>query len=172
MNDAPQASAQQNLKGAIRLRAATVDDLDAIAGIEESSFPDPWSRTGLASLLRLPPHRTWVAVCPSSDRHLEVNGFLSIRLQSPEAEILRLAVRLEARRRGIGAKLLSDAIGASRRAGVTAIYLEVRAENQPALALYRSRGFRLSTVRRRYYSNGEDAFVLWREVEPLSGFPG
>lgn len=167
MSNARHAADQGEQNGAIQLRVATLDDLDAIANIEEGSFPDPWSRTGLASLLQMPPHRTWVALCPSSDRHLEVDGFLSIRLQSPEAEILRLAVRSEARRRGIGARLLHDAIGASRKAGVSVIYLEVRSENEPALALYRSHGFRLSTVRRHYYSNGADALVLRREVDPI-----
>ncbi len=154
------------------LRLAREEDVDAISEIEKGSFLDPWSRAGLGSMLKSPTNRTWVAASEESTGAAEIDGFVSIRLQPPEAEVLRLAVRQSARRRGLGARLLEHALEFGRKSGVTAEYLEVRAENEPALALYRESGFRLIGVRRHYYSNGDDALVLSREEPPIGATRG
>ena len=41
-------------------------------------------------------------------------------------------------------------------------FLEVRTDNVPALALYRSEGFEVVGTRRRYYASGADAFTMLR----------
>lgn len=47
-----------------------------------------------------------------------------------------------------------------RRASAESVLLEVRASNEPALALYTSMGFRQVGLRKRYYSNPEEDAVL------------
>lgn len=96
-----------------------------------------------------------------------------------EAHITVLAVDPCYQRRGLGkwllVHLLADACGAgwccpsagvrSTPAGdraLTRATLEVRPSNSRALALYESFGFETLGRRRRYYSDGEDALILWQ----------
>ncbi|HKI86385.1 MAG TPA: ribosomal protein S18-alanine N-acetyltransferase [Thermoanaerobaculia bacterium] len=148
---------------------AAIDDLDAIASIETESFPDPWSRAGLSSMLRTPIDRTWLALPAGTVHRDRVDGFVAVRFQPPEAEILRLAVRSPVRRRGLGSILLLQALDACHKASIDAVYLEVRRANAAALALYLKHGFRTQAVRRHYYPDGTDALVLSRITE---GRPG
>ena len=47
-----------------------------------------------------------------------------------------------------------------RDEGVTRVLLEVRASNQPAIQLYQRWGFQLSSQRKGYYQDGEDALLM------------
>ena len=64
----------------------------------------------------------------------------------------------------MGAQLVDAAIAALHGNPYRRYTLEVRVSNEPAIRLYRSRGFTDSGVRPRYYSNNqEDALIMWRE---------
>jgi ribosomal-protein-alanine N-acetyltransferase len=59
--------------------------------------------------------------------------------------------------------LLAHVLASAARTGCTMANLEVRAGNQPAIALYERHGFRTVSVRARYYQDdGEDALVMLR----------
>jgi ribosomal-protein-alanine N-acetyltransferase len=95
----------------------------------------------------------------------EVRGYIVAWFVLDEGEIGNLAVADEARRNGVGARLLDGAIAAVRTAGVDALYLEVRDSNAAARALYASRGFVEVGRRRDYYRRPkEDALVLRLEL--------
>ncbi len=81
-----------------------------------------------------------------------------------EIELLDLATHPELRRRGLARALVHDLCARARAARATAIYLEVRPSNAPALALYEAAGFSAVGRRPRYYSDGEDALLLRRVV--------
>ncbi|MEI7716401.1 MAG: ribosomal protein S18-alanine N-acetyltransferase [Mycobacterium sp.] len=64
---------------------------------------------------------------------------------------------------GIGRRLLDELLDF---AAGGAVYLEVRTDNEPAIALYRSIGFERIGLRRRYYSvSGADAYSMRREPQ-------
>ncbi len=80
-------------------------------------------------------------------------------LPGGEAELLNLAVRPEARRRGVGRALL--ALLAGRK-----VWLEVRASNEAAVRFYESQGFRVYGRRKALLPQpGEDAVLMAREAE-------
>jgi ribosomal-protein-alanine N-acetyltransferase len=90
-----------------------------------------------------------------------VRGYVVAWFVLEEGEIGNLAVAGEARRQGLGARLLDHAIAAVRRSDVDVLYLEVRDSNAAARALYASRGFVEVGRRREYYRRPkEDALVL------------
>ena len=76
------------------------------------------------------------------------------------AEIESIAVREDARRRGIGRSLCLQAIYWSQTAGAQSLQLEVRSASVAALALYRSLGFVEQGRRTGYYANPKDDAVL------------
>jgi ribosomal-protein-alanine N-acetyltransferase len=103
---------------------------------------------------------------PSSSREepgaSEILAYALLRSMPPQAELLRLAVDPEGRRRGAASALLSHAIRRLRAEGVVELFLEVRRDNEAALLLYDRWGFQCVGARRGYYADGADALVLRR----------
>ncbi|HXJ16970.1 MAG TPA: GNAT family N-acetyltransferase [Candidatus Polarisedimenticolia bacterium] len=98
----------------------------------------------------------WVA-----EEGSEVTGFLVARRLVGDIEILNFAVRPVARRRGVGASLLREALGWGGSFQARRAHLEVRASNLPALRFYERHGFVVAGRRPRYYSAPvEDALLL------------
>lgn len=93
-------------------------------------------------------------------------GFLALRMAADEGEILNLAVDSAVRRRGIGSRLVKDALAACEAAGVQKIFLEVRDSNHSAQKFYFQLGFRHAGRRRGYYRQPtEDALILVHTAE-------
>ncbi|MEE3718676.1 ribosomal protein S18-alanine N-acetyltransferase [Tumidithrix elongata RA019] len=79
-----------------------------------------------------------------------------------EAHITILAVRPEYQRQGLGSYLVWGLLKAAHDRSLEWATLEVRASNQPAIALYQKFGFTEVGRRRNYYQvTGEDALILW-----------
>ncbi|MDR2697616.1 MAG: GNAT family N-acetyltransferase [Holophagales bacterium] len=76
-----------------------------------------------------------------------------------EAELLRVAVLQTNRRTGIASRLMSESLKRLAANGCSSFRLEVRTSNLPAQKLYESLGWRQMSVRKAYYSDGEDALV-------------
>jgi [ribosomal protein S18]-alanine N-acetyltransferase len=92
-----------------------------------------------------------------------VAGFLVARGLVHETEILNLAVRLDARRAGVGTALLQEAVSWSKVLNAERVLLEVRASNTAALKFYERQGFRTVGRRPGYYATPapvEDALLL------------
>jgi [ribosomal protein S18]-alanine N-acetyltransferase len=88
-------------------------------------------------------------------------GILIGRVAADEFEILNLAVGKECRRRGVATKLVGAAVESVGMEGARQSYLEVRASNEGAIALYAGMGFRVCGRRPNYYSHPtEDAVLL------------
>jgi ribosomal-protein-alanine acetyltransferase len=81
------------------------------------------------------------------------------------ARLYSICVDETARGRGIAEALMRAGEDAVRQRGCAYLRLEVRRDNDPAIALYRSRGYREVGVRPRYYAeDGEDALVMDKDL--------
>lgn len=78
-----------------------------------------------------------------------------------EAHITLLGVDPAYRRQGLGQFLLYVLLTCAQHRGLERATLEVRVSNQGAIALYEQFGFRRAGCRKHYYSDGEDALILW-----------
>ena len=140
-----------------RLRAATTDDVDAVAALEEQVFgADAWSRDGVHDEITGPLRQAVVAV----DEDAQVCGYVVVLGVAEVADLQRIVVAPAYRRRGVGSALL----GACDLSAHERVVLEVRADNHPALAFYRLHGFAEMSRRRAYYADGTDAVVMQRPV--------
>lgn len=151
-----------------RLRAAIPADVSPVLDIEAASFSDPWSRYALANCVASPTARFTVAELPGQGGAPPVvAGYSVLARAADEAELLNLAVAEGARSRGIGTALVQQAIADAGEWGAWAVFLEVRASNAAALALYRHAGFSEVGRRRGYYRRpSEDALILRRQLLP------
>ena len=142
------------------IRLADKNDIDAIAGMEKVCFPsEPWSREMVAGEFSgINPTRYYAA-----EEDGELLAYAGIWLIPPEGYITNVAVRPDCRRRGIASAVLGRMINEALADGVTDITLEVRVSNEPAIELYKSFGFESAGIRRKYYSDGEDALIMWRK---------
>lgn len=90
------------------------------------------------------------------------------RAVAGEAEILTLSVNPDARRRGLGAKLVQGFLTEAKMRGAASVFLEVAAPNQTAISLYLGAGFAKVGLRRGYYAQpggaAIDAVVMSRMV--------
>jgi ribosomal-protein-alanine N-acetyltransferase len=143
-------------RSGVAIRRLTASDVPVVLAIlRESPEAAAWSRESLLQLTSAE-SAAWVA-----ELNGVVAGFLIGRVAADEFEILNIAVSKAHRRSGIGSKLLESALDFSRIAGIARMYLEVRASNGPAIALYTRYGFTECGRRARYYRDPiEDAVVL------------
>jgi ribosomal-protein-alanine acetyltransferase len=136
-------------------RAMTVEDCDALAVLrEDPHLLDP--RVELDNPLT----RAWVATAAAGEPPL---GYALGWWVIDELQLLALAVLPEARRRGVGRRLLAHLLEAARASGGQRVTLEVARSNTPARQLYEGAGFRVFNVRARYYrATGDDALEMER----------
>jgi ribosomal-protein-alanine N-acetyltransferase len=137
------------------VRAATVDDLPALAAVEAAAFPDPWRDASLRGELGQAVTRAWVL-----ERDGAIVASLLAWLIDGTLQVNRVAVLPAHRRLGLGRALLQVAASAAYQEGGRQLLLEVRASNEAALGLYHQAGFKLLARRRGYYPDGEDALML------------
>ena len=137
------------------IRAMEPGDLPRCAAIEATA-PDPWTEPQLAEELASDFGRLFVAC-----RDGQTAGLAVFQLAAGEASLNALTVDPAARRQGAGRALLTGALAALRAEGAQSCFLEVRAGNAAARALYESVGFAAAGVRRGFYRNPvEDAVVM------------
>lgn len=150
-------AARERTRAAVVVRPARREDLAAVQAIELEAFTDPWPASAFREALASGHLYFSVAV----DAPVGVVGYLIGWFAAGEGEIANIAVSCAAQGRGIGGRLLDDALTAARAAGAEVVHLEVRASNDRAQALYASRGFGPVGRRRAYYRDPvEDAIVL------------
>jgi [ribosomal protein S18]-alanine N-acetyltransferase len=144
------------------LRVATTDDLDAIMALETSTFlSDAWSAESMSSELASRHTYYLFAFDPSSPSVLAGYGGLLAPRGSGDGDIQTLAVAENARRHGLGRTLVTALIAEAASRGAKQVFLEVRADNPGARALYDSLGFEQIAVREKYYQpDGVDAQIM------------
>ena len=142
----------------------TEHDLLEVVEIEETSGLSRWGWSAYyAELQGRNSHLMLVARVDSPERRRssKLAGYIVARLGADDLHINNVAVRENFRRRGVGRRLLNRILEEAKRSGAMAAYLELRAGNQAALALYQECGFRVTSRRKNYYSDPvEDALVM------------
>ncbi|MGC0365200.1 ribosomal-protein-alanine N-acetyltransferase [Rhodococcus sp. 27YEA15] len=144
----------------------TVGDAERCAELERLLFAGdgPWSAQAFVSELAGSHNHYFVARSPGG----LVLGYAGIAvLGAPpnlEAEVHTIGTDPQAQRLGIGGALLA-ALLAVADTRECAVFLEVRTDNEAAMALYRREGFDVVGTRKKYYQpSGADAYTMRRPV--------
>lgn len=144
------------------LRRATPADVDAIMAIETATFEnDAWSPDSMLSELESDNTFYLVAFDPAHPKILVGYAGLLAPDGSEEADVQTIAVAPAARRHGLGREFMVRLIAEAVARGAAEVFLEVRADNPSARALYDSLGFNQIAVRKHYYQPDDvDAQVM------------
>lgn len=145
------------LNSAPHFRRMTESDIDAVLAIEEVIYTHPWTRGNFVDSLAAYSH------CYVLEWHGVMAGYAVLMIGAGEAHLLNLSIAGAWQRRGLGRELLDYVVSLARDLKVERIFLEVRASNAAARALYAKSRFREIGVRKAYYpahAGREDAIVL------------
>ena len=140
----------------IQIVEMTQDHVVAIAELEKLCFSDPWSENSIAYELtnRL---SYWLV----AEQDGVVVGYIGSQSVLGESDMMNVAVHPEHRRKGIAEALIQALSQGLKDRGNICLTLEVRASNDPAIALYDKLDFHQVGRRPNYYRNPkEDALIL------------
>jgi ribosomal-protein-alanine N-acetyltransferase len=143
----------------IRVRDFRAGDIEAVMGIQQHSVTaSPWTREHYLVITKRQNDRRHALVIEEDG---DVGGFVVGTKIGDEWEIENLAVKPDARRRGLGSHLVGEFINLAKVIGAKAIFLEVRESNHAARALYEKWAFTEEGRRKAYYQGPvEDALIL------------
>lgn len=149
------------------VRRAHADDAAAIAAIERQAFGatnDQFSLRRVRSLIVNPR-----AIVASAEVEGRVAGWCVALVRrhagAGSGRIYSVAVDRACAGHGLGRRLMTWSLDALAEAGITRVYLEVRANNFRAIGLYRSLGFSEIARLPSYYNDGGEG-VRMRRLGP------
>lgn len=152
---------KRNFRAELLIRPMRGEDLEFILQIEALSFSSPWTWDHFRQELTKACGRLRVAVVRN-----QIAGYLIAWLIEDELHIANLAVHPDFRRRGIGEKLVRNAL--DEISNCSTATLEVRESNTSARNLYEKLGFSIVGIRKKYYeAEGEDALIMSKLLDPL-----
>ncbi|MDF1512360.1 MAG: ribosomal protein S18-alanine N-acetyltransferase [Anaerolineae bacterium] len=147
-------------------------DIPAVVTVDRQVFVDPWPETAYVQELYFNPNAhyfilTLIDPAYAKVRHQRrkareprVIGFVGMRVEGDEGHISTLALRSEWRGNRLGEMMFLAAMVRAMDDGAWRVALEVRVSNQIAINLYSKYGFNAASQLRRYYANGEDAYLM------------
>ena len=153
------------MTGVTLIRAGAADLPQVMAVMNDAfdpAFGEAWTEAQCGGILLMP--GVWMTLAA---RNGAPAGFSVARVVADEAELLLVAVRRDARRRGVGSALLRDVCEAARQRGARRVFLEMRRGNE-ARGMYEAAGFAPVGHRPNYYRGSTgvtfDALTLSHDV--------
>lgn len=144
----------------MRIEKMLPEHLRDVKALLDTCFGDSaWSPDVLRSQLEKADSRCTVALEDGA-----AVGFLAFEQVLDEGSIVEVAVHPGYRRQGIARSLIAEAL--QNAAGLSAVFLEVRESNLPAIRLYESLGFTRIGVRKGYYDRPKEDAVMMKKPSP------
>jgi len=134
------------------IRVATLTDLDEIVKIEKENYDTPWSYESFLNELYSDKSTIYVY-----EFERQVAGYVVLYTLIDEIDIANISVKKEYQGRKIGSNLMEFVL--SKHIGYK-FYLEVREDNEKAIALYEKFGFKSYSMRKDYYGRGINAILM------------
>ncbi|MCA1797492.1 MAG: ribosomal protein S18-alanine N-acetyltransferase [Desulfuromonadaceae bacterium] len=135
---------------------ATAADVPELVHLEQQCYAQAWSESRFAQECANP--RSYILLLREKG---VIQAYLCFWHLGPEVEIHSVACTPNRRRSGAAQALLEYLCDWSRAQHVEQMFLEVRRSNEGAIKLYQKFGLTICGRRAGYYSNGEDALLMY-----------
>lgn len=160
VSQAERERAEREKQARTVVRGTVMEDAAAIAEMEHQIFTDAWSEKSVLDTMSQKN-----AVCLTAEKAGRIIGYVLAYTAADEAEIARIAVTEEFRRRGTARAVMQELEAVCSKNGIRRLLLDVRESNQGARTFYTDMGFREDGVRRQFYENPqEDGILMSREL--------
>lgn len=138
-------------------------NLEQIIALDEKYFPWPWNKS------------VWSDAVDNGERYQlyilkqeqDVKAFALFLCNSMDeaAHLLKILVLPEERGKALSKQFFSMVESEIKKEGYLSIYLEVSENNLVAINYYLKNGFEVCCVKRKYYSNGDNAFAMSKKID-------
>ena len=149
-----------------RLRNFRPSDLEALWKIDQQCFVPGISYSRIELQTYIERRNASTIVAESAGVPIGFIVFESSKRGS--GHIITIDVIPDARRAGVGSRLLGGAETRLRAAHCESVLLETAVDNKPAISFYKRHGYFLVGTHPRYYGNGLDALVLRKDLPVLA----
>lgn len=144
----------------LQLEPMTLETVEAVEALERECFSSPWSLDSLVEELSNPLSVFYIARSAEG-----VVGYVGMHHILDEGYLTNLAVTASFRRQGVARALLDQVLAYGEEHELQMVTLEVRASNEPAIALYKRFDFEQEGRRKSYYQDPvEDALIMTRKL--------
>ncbi len=140
----------------VTIKNLTRYDVEDIYKLERVSFKIPWSKISVSNFLEMKNNEGYGLIYETM-----LIGYVLVSKLLDELTIDRIAIDENFRGRGLSTLLMNKIIEENKEFNFT---LEVSEKNEAAICLYKSCGFKAEGIRKDYYSQGEDAIIMWRKI--------
>ncbi len=157
------------LEKSMNIRDCKTEDLSQIKKIEKKNFPTPWPIASFKHILQDSSSIFLVA-----ESNSQILGYLVANIErdikllklktKKESHLLKIAVRKNSRRLGIGTSLMDRWREKVENKDLERLKLEVRVNNENARKFYKKRGFEEIKLVDSYYPDGADAIVMEKKI--------
>jgi ribosomal-protein-alanine N-acetyltransferase len=152
--------------GDYSVRHCTPEDIPSVITVNTLTLPEHYSDYFYYEILKDFPHTFLIA-----EKDGKVAGYIMCRIEyglsmtkrfglAKKGHIISVAVLEEYRNKGIGKKLIKEALDEVHKESGKECYLEVRITNVGAIELYKRLGFNVTSTLHGYYKDGESAFTM------------
>jgi ribosomal-protein-alanine acetyltransferase len=144
------------------IRSIQLEDLDYIQEIEKDLFKDSsWSKEDFINEITNNVFAKYIVL----EKQSKVIGYLGYWLIDDQCQITTIGVEKNFQGNRYSYLLLDYSIKEALNHGCNRITLEVRISNEIAINLYKKYNFEIVALRKNYYANGEDAYLMLKILE-------
>lgn len=143
-------------KGDVSIREMIINDIDIIIDLEEVVFKESLGYDMLYKELSDNSYSRYLVICLNN----EIIGYVGFWIMYTDSQIINFLIAPKYQGNGYGKDLFDKVISICNNENVKDITLEVRASNIIAQSFYKKYGFIKVAVRKSYYKDNEDAYLL------------
>ncbi len=139
------------------IRKAIISDIQYLTKLEKDLFQDDaWTYSDFEEQITQNPYASIYVY----QFEKKIIGYIDLWIAYENAEIANIGVDKNYQRKGIASDLLSFCMEKVNTARCDNITLEVRISNFSAISLYEKFGFKKVSIRKNYYADGENAYLM------------
>lgn len=147
----------------LEISAMQVSDIPEVKALEDALFPvDAWTQDMFHNELTEVGISREVMVTRLAGK---IVGYVSFRYVADEGDVVTIAVDTSVQKQGVGTAMMDWLEATAKGRGIKNLFLEVRSDNIPAIAMYLARDFERIDLRRNYYDTGVDAYVMRKRLD-------
>ncbi len=136
-------------------------DLPLILSMEQDLYVKPWTKEDFLYELEQNPFAYYFKVVENK----QIIGYFGFWITFDIAQITKVSIAKDFQGRKLSYLLLQGLEKRIRIAQCVNLSLEVRVCNQIAIHVYEKCGFKIESIRKNYYDNHEDAYLMIKELE-------